>query len=179
MYRRALDPRERPHAIEHAAKELLANGVAVVTERGERRPERHHTVGAKAGMIRALNARQRRSKRPEGRPRRTTEAITSTATSADRTRARRPPPDRDLHRAAPESSPFPDARSAGNTPNPMPVSALTSPATTSTRKSTVGVSASGSEFGTSRESSGTETHPRSAMPSAPPSAAITRLSVIS
>ncbi len=106
-----------------------------------------------------------------------TEAVTSATTRTERSRSvRRSDPVR-----APSRSPLVSdsrqARSAGTTPKPMPVSPVSSAANPSMRRSTPGTSAIGSAFGTRRAISGT-TATASATPSAPPHAARIRLSVI-
>jgi hypothetical protein len=92
----------------------------------------------------------------------TIEPVTSRTTSALRTRCC----DR------------PGCRSAGSTPKPRPVMAISTAASVSTRKSRLGTSCSGSVVGTSCASSGRPAHARN-TPAAPPMTASRTLSVTS
>ena len=101
----------------------------------------------------------------------------STTTSAERSRSFWPPPLRAPSRSPPRSA-SPPTRSTGARPNAMPVTTVRPIANSRTRMSTLGVLAIGSVAGTSRFSSGTAIS-ATITPSAPPTPASSRLSVIS
>ena len=106
----------------------------------------------------------------------TTESATCDTTRVDRTvSVRRPLPTRLDSRSAATSAPE-AARRAGNTPNASAVSRVVAIATPRNRMSTDGLSASGSDVGTSRVRSGVLAT-ASATPRMPPRIAITRDSV--
>ena len=101
----------------------------------------------------------------------------SATTSAARSGSLRPPPLRDPSRS-PAISASPPMRSTGARPKAMPVIAVRAIAKSSTRESTAGTPAVGSVTGTSRDSIGTAVR-ATTTPTAPPTAASSRLSVSS
>jgi hypothetical protein len=106
----------------------------------------------------------------------TTDATISATTNAERTRsmARLVPPLAPSFKCAPSA--FLHTRNAGSSPNASPVAVVNTSAPSNMRTSSAGASAIGNVVGTSLTRSGSVATPIR-MPSIPPQAASTRLSV--